>query len=88
MTRKSLTPSFIELLGNMGHEIVNEKLIPYPDLKVGMVLARDLVSREGILLLAVNFVLNVAQIKQINDYAHRENYAIPIYIRTDKTRRE
>jgi response regulator RpfG family c-di-GMP phosphodiesterase len=76
--------AFLDLLGNIGREIANEKLVSYPDLKVGMVLARDLVSREGVLLLAVDFVLNVAQIKQIHDYAHRENHALTIYIRTDK----
>jgi putative nucleotidyltransferase with HDIG domain len=76
--------AFIALLDSMGHEIVNEKLVSYPDLKVGMVLARDLLSREGVLLLSVDFTLDVALIKQIHDYAHRENHAIAIYIRTDK----
>jgi putative nucleotidyltransferase with HDIG domain len=76
--------AFIALLDSMGHEIVNEKLVSYPDLKVGMVLARDLLSREGVLLLSVDFTLDVALIKQIHDYAHRENHAVAIYIRTDK----
>ena len=76
--------AFIELLGGMAHEIINEKLVPYPDLKVGMVLSRDLLSREGVLLLSADFVLDVSVIKQIHEYAHRENHAIAIYIRTDK----
>jgi len=76
--------AFMELLGSMGREIVDEKLVSYPDLKVGMVLARDLVSREGVLLLAVDFILDAPQIKQIQDYAHRENHAIALYIRTGK----
>ena len=76
--------AFIEVLGGMAHEIINEKQVSYPDLKVGMVLARDLLSREGVLLLSVDSRLDVSLIKQINDYAHRENHAISIYIRTDK----
>jgi response regulator RpfG family c-di-GMP phosphodiesterase len=77
--------AFVELLGGLTKEIVRERPVSHPDLKVGMVLARDLVSREGALLLAADFILDVTLIKQIQDYAHRENHAITIYIRTDKT---
>lgn len=76
--------TFIELLGGLAHEAVRERAVSYPDLKVGMVLARDLVSRDGVLLLAADFVLDVSLIKQIQDYARRENHAITVYIRTDK----
>lgn len=76
--------AFVELLGGLTKEVVRERPVSHPDLKVGMVLARDLVSREGALLLAADFILDVTLIKQIQDYAHRENHAITIYIRTDK----
>jgi response regulator RpfG family c-di-GMP phosphodiesterase len=76
--------AFVELLGGLAHEVVKERLVPYMDLKVGMVLSRDLVSREGVLLLSSDFVLDLPLIKQIHDYAHRENQGIAIYIRTDK----
>jgi len=65
-------------------EIVREKAVSHADLKVGMVLSRDLLSREGVLLLSADFILDLRLIKQIQDYARRENHAIPIYIRTDK----
>lgn len=76
--------AFIELLGGLAHEVVRERAVSYPDLKVGMVLSRDLVSREGVLLLSADFMLDVSLIKQIHEYARRENHAITIYIRTDK----
>ena len=79
-----VTDAFIEMLGGMAHEVVRERAVSHADLKVGMVLGRDLVSREGTLLLAADFILDVPLIKQIQDYARRENHAITIYIRTDK----
>jgi response regulator RpfG family c-di-GMP phosphodiesterase len=79
-----IVDAFVELLGGLIQEVVRERPVSHPDLKVGMVLARDLVSREGVLLLSADFVLDVSLIKQIQDYAHRENHAITIYIRTDK----
>lgn len=79
-----IVDAFVEMLGSMAQEVVRERPVSHPDLKVGMVLSRDLVSREGALLLSADFVLDVSLIKQIQDYARRENHAIAIYIRTDK----
>ena len=76
--------AFVELLGGLAQETVREKAVSHADLKVGMVLSRDLISREGVLLLSADFVLDMRLIKQIQDYARRENHAIPVYIRTDK----
>ena len=76
--------AFVELMGIRVEERIPEKPVGYPDLKVGMVLARDLLSREGVLLLSADSVLTASIIKQIQEYAHRENHAITIYVRTDK----
>ncbi len=76
--------AFIDLLGGIAQEVINERPVSHPDLKVGMVLARDLVSRDGVLLLSADYVLDVSLIRQIQDYARRENHAITIFIRTDK----
>ena len=76
--------AFVQLLGGLAHEIVHERAVSHADLKVGMVLSRDLLSRDGIMLLSTDFTLDMRLIKQIQDYARRENHAIPIYIRTDK----
>jgi len=77
--------AFVKLLGGLAQEIARERSISHADLKVGMVLSRDLVSRDGLLLLSADFILDMRLIKQIQDYARRENHAIPTYIRTDKT---
>ena len=76
--------AFVEMLSGTVQDVVRDKAVSHADLKVGMVLSRDLVSREGLLLLATDCVLDVQLIKQIQDYAFRENHAIPIYIRLDK----
>lgn len=76
--------AFVELLGGQAKEVVHERAVSHADLKVGMVLSRDLLSRDGIMLLSTDFTLDMRLIKQIQDYARRENHAIPIYIRTDK----
>jgi response regulator RpfG family c-di-GMP phosphodiesterase len=79
-----LVDAFVAMLAGMGQEVINERAFSHADLKVGMVLSRDLVSREGALLLSADFALDVSLIKQIQDYARRENHAIMIYVRTDK----
>jgi len=76
--------AFVELLGGLAQEVVHERAVSHADLKVGMVLSRDLLSRDGIMLLSADFTLDMRLIKQIQDYARRENHALPIYIRTDK----
>lgn len=76
--------AFVELMDIRVEERIPEKPVGYPDLKVGMVLARDLLSREGVLLLSADSVLTASIIKQIQEYAHRENHAIATYVRTDK----
>lgn len=78
-----IVDAFIELLDNLGREIVREKTVSHADLKVDMVLSRDLVSREGALLLSADTVLEVQLIKQIQEYARREEHAIISYIRLD-----
>ncbi|HUY04567.1 MAG TPA: HD domain-containing phosphohydrolase [Rhodocyclaceae bacterium] len=50
-------------------------------LKPGMVLSRDLISREGVLLLAADFQLDDSLIRQIRDYAGSEEERIVIHVR-------
>lgn len=79
-----IVDAFVEMLGGLAKEIVLERPVSHADLKIGMVLSRDLVSREGVLLLSADYILDLSLIRQIQDYARRENHAIPVYIRTDK----
>ena len=55
------------------------------DLKPGMVLSRDLISRDGVLLLASDYVLDASLIKQITDYASSEDAHLLIFVRGDQT---
>lgn len=50
------------------------------DLEPGMALARDLVTREGVLLLARDFVLDASLIKQITDFEETEGYSLKVAI--------
>ncbi len=76
--------AFVELLGSAPREVVLEQPVSYVNLKPGMVLSRDLLSREGVLLLSSDYILDAVLIRQIQEYAHRENHALQIHIRTDK----
>ena len=79
-----IVDTFIELLGGLAQEVVRERPVSHADLKVGMVLSRDLVSREGVMLLSADYILDISLIKQIQEYARRENHAVLTYIRTDR----
>ena len=79
-----IVDTFIELLGGLAQEVARDKAVSHADLKVGMVLARDLLSREGTLLLSADFILDVPLIRQIQEYARHESHPIMTYIRTDK----
>jgi response regulator RpfG family c-di-GMP phosphodiesterase len=53
-------------------------------LRSGMVLSRDLVSREGALLLAADFLLDDSLIKQIRGYTRYEEQSVVIHVRADQ----
>ena len=73
----------VAVLAAVDRQIVHERAVSPADLKVGMVLSRDLISREGALLLSAERALDVALIRQIQDYVRRENHAVVPYIHTD-----
>ena len=47
-----------------------------------MVLARDLVGRDGVLLLAAEYVLDDSLIRQIREYERSEGGQVQIFVRT------
>lgn len=79
-----LVDTFIELLGGLAQEVVREREVSHANLKVGMVLSRDLVSREGVMLLSADYILDASLIKQIQEYAAREHHPMLIHIRNEK----
>lgn len=77
--------AFLALLGGPKPEIgLEQTVVPAADLRAGMVLARDLVGRDGVLLLAADYVLDASLVRQIQDYARREGHPLTLHIRTDQ----
>ncbi|QGZ42027.1 response regulator RpfG family c-di-GMP phosphodiesterase [Pseudoduganella flava] len=57
-----------------GVEVLSGELVP------GMVLARDLVSREGLMLLAADHVLDARMIRQVQDFETKSGMRLPIFV--------
>jgi len=53
-------------------------------LRPGMVLSRNLISHEGALLLAADYLLDDSLIKQIRDYADSEEESVVIHVRAGR----
>ncbi|MBI2308605.1 MAG: response regulator [Rhodocyclales bacterium] len=76
--------AFIAIFGSVEPEPGGGVLVPLADLQPGMVMARDLVTRDGVLLLAADYLLDERLIRQIQDYARSEGGLHGLYIRADK----
>jgi len=77
--------AFLALVEGESGPVPRELAIEPSDLLPGMVLSRDLISREGALLLAADFLLDDTLIKQIRDYASTEERNIVVHVRADGT---
>jgi response regulator RpfG family c-di-GMP phosphodiesterase len=58
-----------------GTEVLSGELLP------GMILARDLVSRDGLMLLTTDHVLDARMIQQVQDFETKSGHRLQIYIR-------
>lgn len=77
--------AFVEMIGGAVQDPPSRDLqVAAADLRVGMVLARDLVGRDGALLLAADYVLDESLIRQIQNYARREGIALMLNVHHDK----
>ena len=76
--------AFLQLIAGVEPEPPPGTPITIADLEVGMVLARDLVDRDGTLLLAADYVLDASLIRQIHEYAEIEGRTLTLYVRTDR----
>ncbi|RDE49029.1 MAG: two-component system response regulator, partial [Candidatus Accumulibacter meliphilus] len=61
----------------------HELQVPVDRLQVGMVLARDLIARDGSLLLAADYLLDAKLVREIQAYAKREALSLVLHIRRD-----
>lgn len=75
---------FTGMMSGQASTAVVEMAIKSPQLKAGMVLSRDLMSHEGVMLLSRDFVLNDVIIEQIRNFEHSTGRAMPIHIYTKK----
>lgn len=75
---------FAGMMDGQGSAAVVEMEIKSPQLKAGMVLSRDLVSHEGVMLLSRDYVLNDIIIEQICNFQRSAGRAMPIYIHSKK----
>lgn len=77
---------FIEMLGGVDAraDTVPEMKIASSALRRGMVLARDLVSPQGLLLLSKDYLLDDLLIEQIHSFEETEGKPLAIYVRSGK----
>lgn len=80
----AVVEAFLAITGGLPEVQGDEVAISPADLKPGMVLARDLISRDGVLLLATDYMLEENLIRQIQDYERSEGGRLTLYIRQPK----
>lgn len=73
--------AFLEVVGKLDGSVVGELVLSAHDLQQGMILSRDLVSRDGVLLLSADHRLDAGLIRQIREYVRAEGSAISIHVR-------
>jgi response regulator RpfG family c-di-GMP phosphodiesterase len=75
--------AFLEVLKTPLPDNTQDREIPALDLVPGMVLARDLVSAQGTLLLAAGYVFDARVVRQVREYAQREGARLTLYVKKD-----
>jgi response regulator RpfG family c-di-GMP phosphodiesterase len=76
--------AFVQVTGGVEKEVPVECVVTAAELKPGMVLTRDLITRDGVLLLASDYILDPGLIRQIQDYAASEGVALSVHIRSER----
>lgn len=76
--------AFSNIMGGQGNAETAEVGLQSPHLKAGMVLSRDLVSTEGIMLLSRDYKLTEDIVEQIRNFERSSGYPMTIYVRTKK----
>jgi hypothetical protein len=73
--------AFLEEQGAAAPPRVRDRRVSPDDLQPGMVLTRDLISDEGVLLLAADYVLDRALIKQMQDFQSVDGRPLVLHVR-------
>lgn len=77
----AVVDAFFALAGKAEQARADETRLTPRDLRPGMVLARDIISRDGVLLLAADYTLDENLVRQIQDYERSEGVRLIIHIR-------
>jgi response regulator RpfG family c-di-GMP phosphodiesterase len=80
----SVVAAFEEIVtGRMAVEVPKDEALAVASLRPGMRTTRDLVTRDGSLLLSADHVLNERLIQQIADFEKSSNMAFTVYVRPE-----
>ncbi len=80
----TVVAAFRQLMDGDPPEEIRDIAVLSGELIVGMVLSRDLVSREGLLLLSADHVLDTRMIKQVQDFESKSEGRLSIRVRPPK----
>lgn len=72
--------------GVVTRETPQEELVTTARLRPGMVTARDLVTRDGLMLLSAEHVLNERLIQQLVDFEKTDRAPLAVYIRMERSK--
>jgi response regulator RpfG family c-di-GMP phosphodiesterase len=80
----ALTDAFVALLGEEQSHMQqgSERVLRPHELAPGMVLSRDLITRDGMLLLNEGYKLDAAIVKRIHDFERTLAAELTVYVRT------
>ncbi|MFO1339283.1 MAG: response regulator [Burkholderiaceae bacterium] len=73
--------AFVEVLKTPLPDQAHDREISALDLEPGMVLARDLVSNQGTLLLAAGYAFDARVVRQVREYAQREGIRLVLHVK-------
>ncbi|MBB4844818.1 response regulator RpfG family c-di-GMP phosphodiesterase [Paucibacter oligotrophus] len=83
---EQVVEAFGEALKEKAETVSDDRLLNATELEEGMVLARDLTSPQGTLLLAAGFVFDARVVRQVREFAQREGAKLQLYIRRSDAR--
>jgi len=76
--------AMVEVLGKPRVESGRQIVVPVDELAIGMVLARDLLARDGTLLLAADYVIDANLLREIQRFSQQQAPNMVLRIRADK----
>jgi response regulator RpfG family c-di-GMP phosphodiesterase len=79
-----IVAAFQEVMTGKSEDAQQEVMVATRDLLAGMTVARDLVTRDGFLLLSADHVLNERLIKQIMDFELSAGLPLTVCVRLDR----